>query len=153
MTSGSRANCAFMSASGILFLRASSTSQGAEKPPLLIATWQFWQRSTVGPPQEFLRSCTQYCSICGHLPETVSIFFFSSSRGFSIASSEAWALSLRAWKVSLALLVCWRSEEHTSELQSHLNLVCRLLLEKKKKIIYKLYSIIKNKKKQNTSQH
>src|SRR5882762_11162939 len=27
-----------------------------------------------------------------------------------------------------------RSEEHTSELQSHLNIVCRLLLEKKKKI-------------------
>src|SRR5207237_10610482 len=26
---------------------------------------------------------------------------------------------------------CSRSEEHTSELQSHLNLVCRLLLEKK----------------------
>src|SRR5260370_11087538 len=29
-----------------------------------------------------------------------------------------------------------RSEEHTSELQSHLNLVCRLLLEKKKKTKY-----------------
>src|SRR5260370_8905245 len=29
-----------------------------------------------------------------------------------------------------------RSEEHTSELQSHLNLVCRLLLEKKKKITH-----------------
>src|SRR5260370_39135645 len=29
-------------------------------------------------------------------------------------------------------LVGVRSEEHTSELQSHLNLVCRLLLEKKK---------------------
>src|SRR5260370_26058431 len=29
--------------------------------------------------------------------------------------------------------VMTRSEEHTSELQSHLNLVCRLLLEKKKK--------------------
>src|SRR5260370_12262838 len=27
----------------------------------------------------------------------------------------------------------YRSEEHTSELQSHLNLVCRLLLEKKNK--------------------
>src|SRR5260370_17905331 len=27
-----------------------------------------------------------------------------------------------------------RSEEHTSELQSHLNIVCRLLLEKKKKV-------------------
>src|SRR5260370_2934069 len=33
-----------------------------------------------------------------------------------------------------------RSEEHTSELQSHLNLVCRLLLEKKKKTIkHQLY--------------
>src|SRR5260370_19597981 len=30
------------------------------------------------------------------------------------------------------ILVALRSEEHTSELQSHLNLVCRLLLEKKK---------------------
>src|SRR5260370_5434111 len=28
-----------------------------------------------------------------------------------------------------------RSEEHTSELQSHLNLVCRLLLEKKNNVI------------------
>src|SRR5260370_23221094 len=31
-----------------------------------------------------------------------------------------------------------RSEEHTSELQSHLNLVCRLLLEKKKKEEFKV---------------
>src|SRR2546422_6126483 len=30
-------------------------------------------------------------------------------------------------------LARWRSEEHTSELQSRLHLVCRLLLEKKKK--------------------
>src|SRR5690242_21109518 len=28
-----------------------------------------------------------------------------------------------------------RSEEHTSELQSHVNLVCRLLLEKKKRML------------------
>src|SRR5690242_21500252 len=34
-----------------------------------------------------------------------------------------------------------RSEEHTSELQSHVNLVCRLLLEKKKKISLSFYSI------------
>src|SRR5260370_22091663 len=33
----------------------------------------------------------------------------------------------------LIILDASRSEEHTSELQSHLNLVCRLLLEKKKK--------------------
>src|SRR4030066_635227 len=38
--------------------------------------------------------------------------------------------------------VTWRSEEHTSELQSHLNLVCRLLLGKKKKAnIYDSFSI------------
>src|SRR5256886_12532236 len=34
-----------------------------------------------------------------------------------------------------------RSEEHTSELQSQSNLVCRLLLEKKKKIIIEQHSI------------
>src|SRR5882762_11014700 len=34
-----------------------------------------------------------------------------------------------------------RSEEHTSELQSHLNLVCRLLLEKKKKTTTQLITI------------
>src|SRR5690242_21947240 len=31
-----------------------------------------------------------------------------------------------------------RSEEHTSEPQSHVNLVCRLLLEKKKKILHQI---------------
>src|SRR5438034_7265973 len=30
----------------------------------------------------------------------------------------------------------YRSEEHTSELQSHSDLVCRLLLEKKKETLY-----------------
>src|SRR2546429_6896538 len=35
-------------------------------------------------------------------------------------------------------LVRKRSEEHTSELQSRLHLVCRLLLEKKKKIIHSI---------------
>src|SRR5256884_7127977 len=34
---------------------------------------------------------------------------------------------------SLPRISKWRSEEHTSELQSRLHLVCRLLLEKKKK--------------------
>src|SRR5260370_20530131 len=35
-----------------------------------------------------------------------------------------------------------RSEEHTSELQSHLNLVCRLLLEKKNSRPYDLETIL-----------
>src|SRR5882762_1707300 len=38
-----------------------------------------------------------------------------------------------------------RSEDHTSELQSHLNLVCRLLLEKKKKKQYLIQLREKNK--------
>src|SRR3989449_7138877 len=37
-------------------------------------------------------------------------------------------------------LAQWRSEEHTSELQSRLHLVCRLLLEKKKN--YKQHTTI-----------
>src|SRR5260370_12783202 len=44
-----------------------------------------------------------------------------------------WHLLLGHAMLALLLfrLLWGRSEEHTSELQSHLNLVCRLLLEKK----------------------
>src|SRR5687768_17969355 len=41
---------------------------------------------------------------------------------------------LDAWDTAQAREVEVRSEEHTSELQSRLHLVCRLLLEKKKTI-------------------
>src|SRR5260370_8938941 len=44
----------------------------------------------------------------------------------------AWSAWRRAAGVSS--VAHGRSEEHTSELQSHLNLVCRLLLEKKKNV-------------------
>src|SRR2546422_2042432 len=42
----------------------------------------------------------------------------------------------RTWspKTCLTALVSMRSEEHTSELQSRLHLVCRLLLEKKNRL-------------------
>src|SRR2546429_6823774 len=42
------------------------------------------------------------------------------------------SLSLATLALSLAACATARSEEHTSELQSRLHLVCRLLLEKKK---------------------
>src|SRR5260370_148331 len=46
---------------------------------------------------------------------------------------ETHARALAAFgRVIAQRLAAGRSEEHTSELQSHLNLVCRLLLEKKK---------------------
>src|SRR5205809_3824161 len=46
------------------------------------------------------------------------------------------SLVLCCWKFLCCMLLV-RSEEHTSELQSRLHLVCRLLLEKKKKIDFK----------------
>src|SRR3712207_8614555 len=42
------------------------------------------------------------------------------------------APSRRRYRFGYCLLAFWRSEEHTSELQSRQYLVCRLLLEKKK---------------------
>src|SRR5438105_10401421 len=52
-------------------------------------------------------------------------------------STEIWNLpnSLTLFRIFLVpiLVVVLRSEEHTSELQSRVDLVCRLLLEKKKK--------------------
>src|SRR2546430_9162900 len=67
--------------------------------------------------------------------------FRSSSRQQKVASSSSQAVAepgtSRRWKILISatvLVVASRSEEHTSELQSQSNLVCRLLLEKKKYI-------------------
>src|SRR2546427_5690205 len=48
-------------------------------------------------------------------------------------TEENYQIRELAEMVAVALPGCTRSEEHTSELQSQSNLVCRLLLEKKKK--------------------
>src|SRR5205809_4151007 len=52
-----------------------------------------------------------------------------------------------SWTISVGPGTCIvgqvRSEEHTSELQSRLHLVCRLLLEKKKNICNNLYCILR----------
>src|SRR2546430_9712835 len=45
--------------------------------------------------------------------------------------ARRWGIGLGAAAVA-GYLTAYRSEEHTSELQSQSNLVCRLLLEKKK---------------------
>src|SRR5688572_31615388 len=50
---------------------------------------------------------------------------FRSTRSGSCSSARAWRWAPCRWR---------RSEEHTSELQSQSNLVCRLLLEKKKQV-------------------
>src|SRR5207237_8377624 len=64
------------------------------------------------------RSSDLCCSSATTSPSPTSATTAPSSRPTSSPSSSSFCTA--------------RSEEHTSELQSHLNLVCRLLLEKKK---------------------
>src|SRR3989475_2898436 len=56
---------------------------------------------------------------------------FLTLSGFSLRPSASWRCFSTASRIEGRKLK--RSEEHTSELQSQSNLVCRLLLEKKKK--------------------
>src|ERR1039457_7650081 len=82
-------------------------------------------------------SCDWHCS-----GDRIHFFFFFNDT----ATTEIYTLSLHDTLPIYSKLPClqhfeltvvmrpslWRSEEHTSELQSPCNLVCRLLLEKKK---------------------
>src|SRR2546427_9377370 len=60
------------------------------------------------------------------------------SWGCTSSTSSGSTISAACSEASRAS-ACWRSEEHTSELQSQSNLVCRLLLEKKKIRITSVY--------------
>src|SRR6266536_6182673 len=92
------------------------------------------------------------------LPLSLFFFFFNDT-----ATTEIYTLSLHD---ALPISRPWRSrrrrrrprrgpggrsEEHTSELQSRVELVCRLLLEKKKKIQDMWRSYKKNNKEQTRS--
>src|SRR2546426_833472 len=59
----------------------------------------------------------------------------SKQRSAKVATVKNLRVSQKANQHRLVLDLARRSEEHTSELQSPCNLVCRLLLEKKKKKI------------------
>src|SRR2546430_6904028 len=58
---------------------------------------------------------------------------FRSKPSADILQAIARGLSISAETLYIQAGMLERSEEHTSELQSQSNLVCRLLLEKKKK--------------------
>src|SRR5260370_32729912 len=93
-------------------------------------------RSTLFPYTTLFRSCTDTST-----PTRLG----SRARGGPIPSTRsAGSTPSVAAKTTSPNMerITRRSEEHTSELQSHLNLVCRLLLEKKK-----------TKKKQKETQH
>src|SRR5437588_7975495 len=99
-----------------------------------------------------------------------SLFFFfndtATTEIYTLSLHDALPISLRAGGGAAATVIDFvekmskilfgvidRSEEHTSELQSHSDLVCRLLLEKKKKKRKNKYIVKKKKAKvsRNTS--
>src|SRR5207244_10523026 len=93
------------------------------------------------PPLKCLPASAMASSTCVALVATMPRSKSGSSFGFVVAFSDTEKLCFpetrrpsrfktRAWS---ARLTNARSEEHTSELQSPDHLVCRLLLEKKKK--------------------
>src|SRR5699024_11673883 len=62
---------------------------------------------------------------------------FTDALDSAVSVASDWLLTNLGWFYILGVTVFLgflRSEEHTSELQSRFDLVCRLLLEKKKKI-------------------
>src|SRR5438132_4119864 len=83
-------------------------------------------RSTLFPYTTLFRSARYRCRSSG---------VHSQNRFGSPAKPQGQGLAA-ATRMNRPGITAWprvRSEEHTSELQSHSDLVCRLLLEKKKK--------------------
>src|SRR5687768_18267398 len=78
-------------------------------------------RSTLFPYTTLFRSVTAYRAMVGPNEWTMT------------GVLKGWDVRSRLPELDVPTLVVRRSEEHTSELQSRLHLVCRLLLEKKKK--------------------
>src|SRR3989449_4676360 len=67
------------------------------------------------------------------MESTLSVYTFSFTTDWFHTVNPVAAISAPAAAASRRAQGGARSEEHTSELQSRLHLVCRLLLEKKKK--------------------
>src|SRR5438132_8971028 len=90
--------------------------------------FEFFARKRIGEEAvEYLKKNVHPLDLAFRLADDHGIVLLNGG-GFD---APDWSL-----RVSLANLDD-RSEEHTSELQSHSDLVCRLLLEKKKKTIKK----------------
>src|SRR5690554_7115822 len=91
-------------------------------------------------------------SLGASIPLIIAIFLVLGNVTFCIASAKAYSryctdelmFSSKETLIKLRIsgtIVWFRSEEHTSELQSRPHLVCRLLLEKKKQKYIKIQLI------------
>src|SRR5947207_12563988 len=93
-------------------------------------------RSRLFPYTTLFRSCRQVgradLIYSPTAMEKVLALDVSSSSGYAVMTESEGAFTLGHDRVTRARGDVERSEEHTSELQSHSDLVCRLLLEKKK---------------------
>src|SRR5437867_9574209 len=78
---------------------------------------------------------TKGAQLANRLPVGI-VKLWSPSRAATRELTDPMTLSSRSWMVGSQRM---RSEEHTSELQSPYDLVCRLLLEKKKDNIQEEY--------------
>src|SRR3712207_8611431 len=91
-------------------------------------------RSTLFPYTTLFRSFANY--LRKEEKTLYDVLLRDYEKGMTCEKLDVFFTSLKAEIVPLLHDI--RSEEHTSELQSRQYLVCRLLLEKKKKIIYSL---------------
>src|SRR2546422_10057899 len=106
--------------------------------PMWILSWptnpEIDEMLTMAPPPAWRMAGTA-CFIPRKTPLAFTSMRVSQAAELSVSGSNVPlmpALLTRTWSLPKLTTVV-RSEEHTSELQSRLHLVCRLLLEKKKK--------------------
>src|SRR5438034_8332201 len=90
--------------------------------------WTGAGAEATAPPK---RSCWMPCFSCIHFSIAIPIASGTESTLFGPSPPTRSDEMPRSWRYTSRSGM--RSEEHTSELQSHSDLVCRLLLEKKKK--------------------
>src|SRR5207249_12128984 len=97
-------------------------------------------------PRHFLVECPLFFLIRARRPPTPTLFPYTTLFRSSPASrrrtprasgAASTSICVEPWRPPCSVMrprcATPRSEEHTSELQSRFDLVCRLLLEKKKK--------------------
>src|SRR2546422_5577502 len=88
-------------------------------------------RSTLFPYTTLFRSKVEVRPVKGQVDDLLAEIRVRAAR------NERVLVTTLTKRMAEDLTEYYRSEEHTSELQSRLHLVCRLLLEKKKKKITK----------------
>src|SRR3712207_8607465 len=96
-------------------------------------------RSTLFPYTTLFRSpCSEYMSLDNSSCNLASLNLMKFLRDDDTFDGELFAKAVEFIITAMDISICFRSEEHTSELQSRQYLVCRLLLEKQKQLIHPL---------------